>query len=71
MDKLKVKLTIGAADKALERLEQALHDNDHRAIGREMGNIKRELYVLRSELGIVRDMHELKSETEQDQDKQP
>ena len=64
MDKLKLKLTIGAADKAVERLEQALHESDHRAIGREMGNIKRELYVLRSELGIVRDLDELKGEAD-------
>jgi len=64
MDRLKVRLTIGAADKAIERLEQALHENDHRKIGAEMGNLKRELYVLRSELGIVRPLEELKSETE-------
>jgi hypothetical protein len=64
MDRLKVKLAIGAAEKALERLEQALQEGDHRKIGNEQANIKRELYILRVELGIVRDIDELKGEGE-------
>jgi len=48
MDKLKIKLTIGAAEKAFEQLEQAIDSHDYRAIGAALYNLKRELYTLRT-----------------------
>ncbi len=47
MDKLKIKLTIGAAEKQLELLAQSIEQGNQPAIADALHNTKRELYTLR------------------------
>jgi hypothetical protein len=51
MDKLKIKLTINAALKQLEMLEQSLEKGDQRAVGAALHNSRRELYTLKTLVG--------------------
>lgn len=64
MDKLKVKIDITEAWRALDRLEAALEQGDQRGAGNALYNIRQRLYMLQNELGIVRDLADLKSEIE-------
>lgn len=47
MDKLKINLTIGAAEKQLELLAQAIEQGNQPAIADALHNTKRELYTLK------------------------
>ena len=66
MDKTKVKLAISALWRELESLDKAIAEYDHRQIGAQLGNLRRDLYVLQTELGIVRDLAELKPDPPQE-----
>jgi hypothetical protein len=48
IDELKTKLTVDAALTAMERLEVAIANYDHRKIGAELYNLKRELHTLKT-----------------------
>ena len=66
MDKFKAKLHLQAADRATDELEKALANSDHKQAGAQLYRLRQALYSLRVELGIVRDLADLKSEVDQD-----
>lgn len=61
-DKLKLKIDITEAWRALDRLEAALEAGNQRDAGTELYRIRQRLYNIQNELGIVRDLADLKSE---------
>ncbi len=65
MDKLKVKLHLQAADRATDELIKAAQAGDFRQVGNQEHRLREALYSLRVELGIVRDLADLKSEADQ------
>lgn len=62
MDKLKTKLHLQAADRATDELEKAIDAHDYKQIGAQLYRLRQALYSLRTELGIVRDLADLKPE---------
>lgn len=64
MDKLKVKLHLQAADRATDELIKAATAGDFRQVGNQEHRLREALYSLRVELGIVRDLADLKSEAQ-------
>ena len=65
MDKLKVKLHLQAADRATDELIKAAQAGDFRQVGNQEHRLREALYSLRVELGIVRDLADLKPEPPQ------
>ena len=51
MDKLKIRLTIDAAVQELDKIEQALHENDQRAVGAALYRVRHELSTLKTLIG--------------------
>lgn len=65
MDKTKVKIDLMNATQATDKLEAAIAAYDHKQIGAQLYRLRQALYSLRVDLGIVRDLEDLKSEAEQ------
>ena len=51
VDLMKIRLTITACQRALDRLEQAADRSDFRRVGSEVYNVRRELYYMRQLIG--------------------
>jgi hypothetical protein len=47
IDLLKIRMTITAAEHAIDKLEQAIDEKDYRRIGAELYNARRELSYLK------------------------
>ena len=71
MDKPKIKLTVNAAVKELDKLEQALNQNNQRAVGAALGSIRRELYTLKTLIGDTNTVPKVQLVHPEDLDPQP
>ena len=65
MDKLKLKIAITEAWRALDRLETEIPEDNRRAQD-DIYRVKQQVYNIQTLLGIVRDLADLKSEPPQE-----
>ena len=65
MDKTKLKIDITEIWRTLDRLETETDPNNRR-VQDDIYRIRQRVYMIQNELGIVRDLADLKSEADQD-----